>query len=129
MKTFNTNTNTNNNNNNNNNNIRGPTMPYKDKGGGGGVPKELLDFIQNTNKRRCYKHYGEKMSGPESSPTELSTEMAFPLRSATESRCRRYWWAFTSPECCLILLLRSSKNAIEIGPITPRDSIATGTIV
>ena len=55
-------------------------MQCKDKGGGGGgLLKELLDFIQNTNKRRCYKHYGEKMSGPESSPTELSTEIAFPL--------------------------------------------------
>ena len=33
------------------------------------------------------------MSGPESSRTELSTEMAFPLCTATEIRCRRYWWA------------------------------------
>ena len=73
----------NNNNNNNNNNIRGPTMQCKDKRGG---TKRVAGLY--TNKRRCYKHYGEKMSGPESSPTELSTEMAFLLCTALKVAAR-----------------------------------------
>ena len=52
MKNIN-NINNNNNTTTNNNNIGGLTMQCKDKGG---VPKELLDFIQNTNKTMIEKN-------------------------------------------------------------------------
>ena len=64
------------------------------------------------------------MSKPPALP---STDAEFPLCTATERRCSRWWYVSSSPVTCRRRLLSSLRKDTVSGPSTPVVSITTGT--
>ena len=60
-------------------------------------------------------------------PALPSTDAAFPLCTATERRCSRWWCESSSPDTCRRRPLSSLRNDALSGPDTPVVSMATGT--